>query len=237
MNAYITYVCSDNFIPGVVALYNSVRLSKCNHDFIVLVTDDVSEESKDKLKQNDLKIVDADKIYYNGKNKDKILDRYGKVDQSWKMFTKINIWKQTEYSKLIYLDADTLVLKNIDELFEIDELGAVLGGSVMLNYSGIEAGVLVTEPNVKTYNNIIDALESDSYDIKMSDQSFLNDYFSKHGIINSIPETFNRMWKKNRNPGGSSIFHFNGSKPWIEPSSLDHNSLSLWRHFYEFNHS
>jgi alpha-N-acetylglucosamine transferase len=166
MNAYITYVCSDNFIPGVVALYNSVRLSDCNHDFIVLVTDDVSEESKDKLKQNDLKIVDADKIYYNGKNKDKILDRYGKVDQSWKMFTKINIWKQTEYSKLIYLDADTLVLKNIDELFEIDELGAVLGGSVMLNYSGIEAGVLVTEPNIKTYNNIIDALESDSYDIK-----------------------------------------------------------------------
>ena len=237
MNAYITYVCSDNFIPGVVALYNSVRLSNCNHDFIVLVTDDVSEESRDILKQNDLKIVDADKIYYNGKNKDKILDRYGKVDQSWKMFTKINIWKQTEYSKLIYLDADTLVLKNIDELFEIDELGAVLGGSVMLNYSGIEAGVLVTEPNIKTYNNIIDALESDSYDIKMSDQSFLNDYFSKHGIINSIPETFNRMWKKNRNPGGSSIFHFNGSKPWIEPSSLDYNSLSLWRHFYESNHS
>ena len=237
MNAYITYVCSDNFIPGVVALYNSVRLSKCNHDFIVLVTDDVSKESRNTLKQNDLKIVDADKIYYNGKNKDKILDRYGKVDQSWKMFTKINIWKQTEYSKLIYLDADTLVLKNIDELFEIDELGAVLGGSVMLNYSGIEAGVLVTEPNIKTYNNIIDALESDSYDIKMSDQSFLNDYFLKHGIINHIPETFNRMWKKNRNPGGSSIFHFNGSKPWIEPSSLDNNSLSLWRHFYEFNHS
>ena len=69
MNAYITYVCSDNFIPGVVALYNSVRLSDCNHDFIVLVTDDVSEESRDTLKQNDLKIVDADKIYYNGKIK------------------------------------------------------------------------------------------------------------------------------------------------------------------------
>ena len=237
MNAYITYVCSDNFIPGVVALYNSVRLSNCNHDFIVLVTDDVSEESKDKLKQNDLKIVDADKIFYNGKNKDKILDRYGKVDQSWKMFTKINIWKQTEYSKLIYLDADTLVLKNIDELFEIDELGAVLGGSIMLNYSGIEAGVLVTEPNMNTYDNIIDALESDSYDIKMSDQSFLNDYFSKHGIINHIPETFNRMWKKNKNPGGSSIFHFNGSKPWIDSSSLDNNTLSLWRYFYEYNHS
>ena len=49
MNAYLTYVCSDNFIPGVVALYNSVRLSNCNNDFIVLVTDDVSQESRDIL--------------------------------------------------------------------------------------------------------------------------------------------------------------------------------------------
>ncbi len=61
MNAYLTYVCSDNFIPGVVALYNSVRLSNCNNDFIVLVTDDVSQESRDILNKKNLKIVDADK--------------------------------------------------------------------------------------------------------------------------------------------------------------------------------
>ena len=237
MNAYLTYVCSDNFIPGVVALYNSVRLSNCNNDFIVLVTDDVSQESRDILNKKNLKIVDADKIYYNGQHKDKILDRYGKVDQSWKMFTKINIWKQVEYSKIIYLDADTLVLNNIDELFDVEELGAVIGGSVMLNYSGIEAGVLVVKPDINTYNNIIDALKSDTYDIKMSDQSFLNDYFSKHGIINAIPEIYNRMWKKNRNPGGASIFHFNGSKPWIDRSSIDKNTFDLWSYFYEYDNN
>ena len=191
---------------------------------------------KIKINKKNLKIVEADKIYYNGNRKDKILDRYGKKDESWKMFTKINIWKQIDYSKLIYLDADTIVLKNIDELFDYDELAAVSGGSAMLNYTGIEAGVLVVKPDIQTYNDIIEALSADSYDIRMSDQSFLNDYFS-HGIINPIPETFNRMWKKNRNPGKFSIFHFNGSKPWIEPSSLDYNSLSLWRHFYESNHS
>ena len=217
MHAYLTYVCSDNFIPGVVALYNSVRLSNCNNDFIVLVTDDVSQESRDILNKKNLKIVDADKIYYNGQYKDKILDRYGKVDQSWKMFTKINIWKQTEYSKIIYLDADTLVLNNIDELFDVEELAAVIGGSVMLNYSGIEAGVLVVKPDTNT--------------------SFLNDYFSKHGIINAIPEIYNRMWKKNRNPGGASIFHFNGSKPWIDRSSIDKNTFDLWSYFYEYDNN
>ena len=54
MNAYLTYVCSDNFISGVVALYNSVRLSNCNNDFIVLVTDDVSQESRDILNKKNL---------------------------------------------------------------------------------------------------------------------------------------------------------------------------------------
>jgi len=237
MNAYITYVCSDNFVPGVVALYNSVKLTNCGNDFLVLVTDDVSEESRSLLEGLDLKIVDAEKIYYNGKYKDKILDRYGKKDESWKMFTKINIWKQIEYDKLVYLDADTIVLNNIEELFDYDELAAVAGGSVMLNYSGIEAGVLVMKPSINTYNNIIEALETDSYDIKMSDQSFLNDYFSKHGIINHIPEIYNRMWKKNKNPGGCSIFHFNGNKPWINPSSVDKNTFDLWSYFYEYDNN
>ena len=135
------------------------------------------------------------------------------------------------------MDADTIVLKNIDELFNYDELAAVSGGSVMLNYTGIEAGVLVVKPNIETYNDIISALETDSYDIKMSDQSFLNDYFSKHGIINYIPEIYNRMWKKNSNPGGSSIFHFNGSKPWIDSSSVGKSTFDLWSYFYEYDNN
>jgi len=237
MNAYITSCTSDNYIPGVIALYNSLRLSNCNHDFLVIIPDDLSEDSKNTLKEKKIKVRVVDKIVYKGKYKDKILDRYGKSNTSWKTFTKMRIWEQVDYSKLVFLDADTIVLKNIDELFDVEELGAVIGGSAMLNYAGVESGVLVLKPSKDTMNGILDALESDTYDITMSDQSFLNDYFSKHGTINPIPETFNRLWKKNKNPGGAFVFHYNSSKPWIDPSSIDHNSLSLWRHFYESNHS
>jgi len=237
MIGYITSCTSDNYVPGVIALYNSVRLSKCNYDFIVIIPDDLSDESKNILKKKNLKIRVVDKIFYTGKHKDKILDRYGKSNTSWKTFTKMRIWEQTDYSKLVYLDADTIVLKNIDELFNVGELGAVMGGSVMLNYKGIESGVLVLNPNINTMNGILDALESDTYDIKMSDQSFLNDYFSKHGIINAIPEIYNRLWKKNKNPRGASIFHFNASKPWIDRSSMDKNTFDLWSYFYEYDNN
>jgi lipopolysaccharide biosynthesis glycosyltransferase len=236
MIGYISYVCSDNFIPGVVALYNSVRNAGCENDFLVLVTDDVTEEARQILAERNLQIVNVEKVFYNGKRKDKIIDRYGKTDESWKMFTKLNIWKQTKYEKLIYLDADTIVLENIDELFDIDQLGAVLGGSQGLNYIGIEAGVLVINPNLDTYNKLVEALESDVYNIKMSDQSFLNDYFTRIESINYIPEVYNRLYKKNSNPTGAKVFHFNSSKPWINPETLIKPCVNLWNHFYEKNY-
>jgi len=39
-------------------------------------------------------------------------------------FTKLHCWRLTQYRKCVFLDADTLVLSNIDDLFERDELSA-----------------------------------------------------------------------------------------------------------------
>lgn len=33
-------------------------------------------------------------------------------------FTKINAWSLTQYTKCVFMDADTLVLGNIDDIFE-----------------------------------------------------------------------------------------------------------------------
>jgi glycogenin glucosyltransferase len=40
-------------------------------------------------------------------------------------FTKLRIWQQTKFKKIVFFDADIVVLKNVDELFEYDELTAV----------------------------------------------------------------------------------------------------------------
>lgn len=228
MKAYITYSCSDSYIPGIIALYKSLRSSGNKEDFVVMVTNDVTENGKELLKDFDLKFFEVEKIYYEGKGE--VLSRY--KDTSWKMFTKLNIWRYIEYEKLIYLDADTLVLKNIDDLFEYEELSAVNGGSQMLNYSGIEGGILVINPSNETFNQLIEALKTGGYDIRMSDQSFLNDYFTRHGNITHIPETFNRRWKKNKDFDNCHIFHFNANKPWIDPESIDPRSLKLWNDYF-----
>jgi len=40
-------------------------------------------------------------------------------------FTKINLWKQTQFNKIVYLDADILPIVPPDELFEVDAAFAV----------------------------------------------------------------------------------------------------------------
>ena len=113
------------------------------------------------------------------------------------MFTKINIWKENQYKKILYIDADMIVLQNIDFIFEINSnISAVYGGSNYHKYQGIEVGVLLIKPSIDTYNNLIKTMNSDNYDLRMSDQTLINDYFLKHDKINYLDSKFNRLQKK-----------------------------------------
>jgi lipopolysaccharide biosynthesis glycosyltransferase len=71
------------------------------------------------------------------------------------------------------LDADCLVLQNIDELFHHPQLSAAMDCCDHFN-----TGVLVLEPNKRTFQDMLDKLKQkkiDSYD--GADQGFLNNYF------------------------------------------------------------
>lgn len=77
-------------------------------------------------------------------------------------FTKIHCWNLTQYRKCVFLDADTLVVQNLDELFERDELSAVpdIGWPDCFN-----SGVFVFEPSRATYEAILEyAVQNGSFD-------------------------------------------------------------------------
>ena len=37
-------------------------------------------------------------------------------------FAKLRLWQLTEYEKCVFIDADALVLRNIDRLFELSRI-------------------------------------------------------------------------------------------------------------------
>jgi len=137
-------------------------------------------------------------------------------------FSKIHAWRLTQYSKCVFLDADTLVLQNVDELFDREELSAApdIGWPDCFN-----TGVFVFEPSMETFRNLMDlARQSGSFD--GGDQGLLNLYWSDWAtkdikyhlpfIYNVVPNvTYGYAPAFQRFGRNAKIIHFIGPvKPW-----------------------
>uniref|UniRef100_A0A3P9P483 glycogenin glucosyltransferase n=1 Tax=Poecilia reticulata TaxID=8081 RepID=A0A3P9P483_POERE len=88
--------------------------------------------------------------------------------------TKLHCWTLVQYSKCVFMDADTLVLSNIDELFEREELSAAPdpGWPDCFN-----SGVFVFRPSKETHEELLKfCAEKGSFD--GGDQGVLNSYFN-----------------------------------------------------------
>jgi glycogenin glucosyltransferase len=94
--------------------------------------------------------------------------------------------------RVVYLDADTLVQKNFDELFDIpfnfaavpDVYGDSRGFVTTFN-----TGVLVLHPNTAVLENMKKMLESAEFPPGEADQAFLNLYFG--GKTLQLPYAYN----------------------------------------------
>lgn len=76
------------------------------------------------------------------------------------VYTKLLIVEmEDEYDSIVFLDADTLVLENIDELFACGPFCAVMRHSELLN-----SGVVVITPSRELYKHMHELMDKlDSY--------------------------------------------------------------------------
>ncbi|XP_078218548.1 glycogenin-2 isoform X12 [Callithrix jacchus] len=173
--------------------------------------------------------------------------------------TKLHCWTLTHYSKCVFLDADTLVLSNVDELFDRGEFSAAPdpGWPDCFN-----SGVFVFQPSLHTHKLLLQhAVEHGSFD--RADQGLLNSFFrnwSTADIRKHLPFIYNLSsntmytYSPAFKQFGSSakVVHFLGStKPWnykYNPQSgsvLEQGSapssqhqvafLNLWWSIYQNN--
>lgn len=79
-------------------------------------------------------------------------------------FTKLHCWRLTQFKKCVFIDADCLVLKNVDDLFEREEFSAAVdvGWPDCFN-----SGVFVYKPSLNTYLQLLEfSLTHGSFDGK-----------------------------------------------------------------------
>jgi glycogenin len=90
--------------------------------------------------------------------------------------TKLNLWSLEQYARVVFLDADTLVLQNIDHLFDLPK-DITFAASPELGFPDcFNSGFMVLSPSATTLAELKKlAGEVESFD--GGDQGLLNVYF------------------------------------------------------------
>ncbi|XP_035492043.1 glycogenin-2 isoform X3 [Scophthalmus maximus] len=223
--AFVTLATTDSYCMGASVVARSLRRHGTTRSIVVMVTPNVSERSRLGLGSvfDEVVIVDAtdseDRLH---------LSLLGRPELGI-TFTKIHCWTLTQYSKCVFLDADTLVLSGVDELFERDELSAApdAGWPDCFN-----SGVFVFRPSLRTHARLLDrALQHGSFD--GGDQGLLNSFFSDWPLADAtkrLPFIYNLSASSvysylpafRQFGHQAKIVHFLGpKKPWLSRSQRD----------------
>ncbi|XP_038671686.1 glycogenin-1-like isoform X1 [Scyliorhinus canicula] len=168
--AFVTLATNDLYGKGALVLGTSLRKHKTTRQLVVLVSPQVSNNMRAVLGR----IFDEIILVNVLDSKDSARLAMIKRPELGVTFTKLHCWALTHYSKCIFMDADTLVLCNIDELFEREELSAAPdpGWPDCFN-----SGVFVYRPSIETYNELLQfSTAKGSFD--GGDQGLLNSFFS-----------------------------------------------------------
>lgn len=158
-NAYVTVLSTDAYLPGVLALFESIKQTNTNiQEFAVVVNEDIKQETKDRLASKGYNVILKPKVDVPDKikSRNKILPHWNNT------FDKFNVFDLTEYKKVVYLDSDIYVNMNIDELFDAPDMSAVASGQSYPgneNWQELNSGVMVIEPKEGVREELIEKMQ------------------------------------------------------------------------------
>jgi len=239
--AWVTLATNDSYAVGALVLGHSLQAVHSTKSLVVMVTDQVSNDMKARL--SELCILRQVNVMDSGDStRLAILAR----PELGITFTKLHCWTLTEFSKCVFLDADTLVVRNCDELFDREELSAApdAGWPDCFN-----SGVFVYKPSIETHRQLLALAEScGSFD--GGDQGLLNQFFNEwptKDISRHLPFVYNMTATAvysyrpayNQFVADVRIVHFIGStKPWQVAdgssfqTSVPSEHVDLWWKIY-----
>ncbi len=178
-NSYITVLSTEDYLGGVLCLVESLRKTGTNYPISVLITNSISMKTEQILKNYNLNVIRRNKI--NIPNSIKSKNDIGTFSHWTNTFDKLLIFELTQFDKLVYLDSDMYVRKNIDELFEKENMSATIdrrnGPFINKEWMKLTSGLMVIEPKkciISHFLNIIVDIESKRESI--GDQDILQEY-------------------------------------------------------------
>ncbi|CAI0551424.1 unnamed protein product [Linum tenue] len=224
--AYVTVLhSSEAYVCGAIALAQSIKLTNSTKDLILLHDSSITPSSLAGLRSagwttrpiKPIRSTFAPKNSYNEWN-----------------YSKLRIWQIQDYDKVVFIDSDLLILRNMDHIFQYPQLSAGPNDRHLFN-----SGIMVIEPSSCAFQGLMTKTDLvASYN--GGDQGFLNEMFT---WWHRLPRKVN--WLKafevkgdgtdvedvSRRPGDEVYgLHLLGMKPWMCYRDYDCNWDSVDHH-------
>lgn len=235
--AYVTLLSTDEYINGLVVLNKSLIEHNAEYLLYCLVTPNISKDNLTLLEKLNIPYIKVEQIYKdNYKNKTAVGFDYQQDENNWHhAMAKLHIFELTQFSKIVYIDADIVVTQNIDDLFERPHMSCLVGDRgpredvLNPNCNTLNAGLMVIEPSQDLYKDIIKFLNSPEFQPNepIHDQLLLVEYYKdwpKHEELH-IPTCYAAPITTFDRGGGSECYlyhmeeikaiHVLNVKPWM----------------------
>lgn len=238
--AYVTIATSKDYLPGLMAMYLSLKQTGTQIPLYAMLPKKVVENETQtiaNLKQNGIIIIQYD---HSIEIPQQLIDnnaQQGDLRFSH-TFDKLLVFEQTQFDKIVYLDADIYILHNLDHLFQLPHMSAMIAGK---SYPGNEdwidltSGIMTLVPKrglASQFEKLIpDVIKAKGI---CGDQDILQAYYTdwpqrpeldmgeKYGIIAGYAYYYEQHLGYHYtndidDPRSVAIIHYAGEKkPWMQ---------------------
>ncbi|WP_422376691.1 glycosyltransferase [Roseibium sp.] len=228
--AYVTLVTNRDYVLGASALLRSLRRTDTEADLVVLFTPAVAEDDLSVLTAFAPRLGRCERLptseAFNERHERGRLHKAAPFTKGGKPvfhtpldnFVKLRLWQLKDYERVVFIDADALVLRNCDKLFGYPEFCAAPNVYESLtDFHRLNSGVFTAKPDEDTFATMLERLDRPEAFWRRTDQTFLEHFFPDwHGL----PVFYNMLqyvwfnlpdlwdWRQ------VHILHYQYEKPW-----------------------
>jgi alpha-N-acetylglucosamine transferase len=230
VNSYVTLVTNADYILGARSLARSLSMVGAKWPLTVLTVADLDGLDDLAALGCGIRLVDPPPVSDDFKNRHSRQNQHAQAPftkgnkpqfhDPLHNFAKLRLWELEQYEKVVFLDADTLVIQNIDRLFDYPEFAAAPNlYESLADFHRLNSGVFAAKPSRKTYDDMLERLDQPDVFWRRTDQTFLETFFPNwHGlpyIYNTLQYVWFNLpqlwtWESIR------VIHYQYEKPWEE---------------------
>ncbi len=167
--AWVSMVSTARYLPGVLTLFDSLRRTGTSRPFCCMITEGIDGRIDPILRKLAVHPVRVPAI--DNPACDDPANRHRHT------YSKLHVFGLSDFSRVVYLDADMVVCHDIDDLFDHPHLSSTnAGGLVHPSWRELNSGLMVVEPDRRLFEDMMSSIGRLTVE-GLGDQEFLHAFY------------------------------------------------------------